>query len=63
MSHLPSFVSVIMINDVDHVGGENYHLIRYVRGIYMYGSKFRFDIDLTASSGEEDSAIIILYDG
>ena len=50
--------------DREHTDGENYHLIRYVKGIILDDSLLQLDIDLTPENGDEDdSAIIILYDG
>jgi hypothetical protein len=71
-AHQDLFADEIELNDInnltgftdgEHTGGENYHLIRYVRGIYMNSSTFTYNINLTPEKGEDDSAILILYDG
>lgn len=54
------------INNQQFVGGKNYVLIRYVRGIFIHTSPFIYTIniqDTISSPPEYDSAILILYDG
>lgn len=51
------------INNQQITGGKNYVLIRYVRGIFSSSSTFNYTINIKAHSGENDPAILMLYDG
>ena len=68
--NLSDISNLTELNNQPSIGGKNYVLIRYVRGIFIHTSPFIYSINIedyiissTLSSSEYDHAILILYDG